>query len=67
MNIQDKRLELIQRQASLSQEIKTIQGEIKILRCLQKNAAKEITEIHTELEKLEDNHTITLNCVNGYV
>ena len=64
MNIQDKRLKLIQRMESLNQEIKTIQGEIKILRCLQKNAAKEIIEIQTELEKLEDSHTTRLNCVN---
>lgn len=64
MNIQDKRLNLIQRLESLNQEIKTIQGEIKILCCLRKNAAKEIIEIQTELERLEDSHAITLNCVN---
>ena len=44
MNIQDKRLKLIQRLDSLNQEIKTIQGEIKILRCLQKMQQKKLVK-----------------------
>ncbi len=65
MNIQETRSELTQRQAMLNQELVSIQSEIKVLHCLQKKAAKEISEIQTELEKREGNNTITLNCVNA--
>ncbi len=65
MNIQETRSELTQRQAMLKQELVSIHSEIKVLRCLQNKAAKEISEIHTELEKREGNNTIILNCVNA--
>lgn len=65
MNTQVTRSELIQRQATLNQELASIHDEIKILCCLQNKMAKEISEIQTELEKREGNNIITLNCMNA--
>jgi len=64
MNIQETRSELIQKQAILNQDLVSIHDEIKVLRCLQKKVAKEISEIQAELEKREGNNTVTLYCVN---
>jgi len=65
MKIQKTRTELSQRQAILNQTLASIHDEIKVLRCLQIKAAKEISEIQTELDKREGNNTNTLNSVNA--
>ena len=64
MNILEKRSKLVQRQASLNKEIVKIEDEIRILHCLQNKAAEEISKIQAELEQIEDNKIITLNCAN---
>ena len=62
MEIQETRSELIQKCDMLNLELISIHDEIKLLRCLQKKVAKEISVIEIKLHKREDNNT--LNCVN---
>ena len=62
MQIQETRSELIQRYDMLNLELVSIHDEIKLLRCLQKKVAKDISVIEHKLHEREDNNR--LNCVN---
>ena len=52
MSVLDKKSKLLQRQAELTTEIKSIRDEIYILRCLEDKAEAEISDINSKLENL---------------
>ena len=58
MNVQAKKLALIQRQSTLYDEVVAIQNEVDILRALQKRAEEELLDIETKLEELEGNDNL---------
>ena len=54
MNVQAKKSVLIQRQATLHNELVAIQSEVDILRALQKRAEEELLDIETKLDELKE-------------
>ena len=58
MNVQAKKLALIQRQSTLYDEVVAIQNEVDILRALQKRAEEELLDIETKLEEIEEHDNL---------